>query len=522
MTSVYLYVYDLSHGMAKSLSSQIIGKQIDAIYHTSIVIFNMEVYYGQGICTSQIKKTPHGHPIEEINMGETQIDFETFKEFIQELNSKFTAENYHLLNFNCNTFTNECCHFLLGKSIPERIINLPSEFLSTPMGQMLQPMISQMFSGSQYDQIGLLQESSASSEKQVQNSVSDEESKSFIDWTPKMVILKNDAEFQDIGSHERVLFFFGESCAPCQLIKPHFKEAAEQFPPAPNNILNPPSIVPGILINTSTCRAIASKYQISAIPTIIYEKNGKIIQTIQGADIPKLKALWDKVYNPTLFPNLVGMCEYNYIVPFNQSKNLEKLKTLNLSLGTPKSYESALNVEKSQWYLVFDNLRYKLLSDSSIPFTSLLTKTVEEIHAIIRLKDSQYTATILCGMRVLVNMINHPNSLLYPTLRNALMEFLPDALDCPLIKELLHNISVWIGKRRGLKGIQNQKYLFESEDMFVMEMTSILCEFYNKTKNVEVLWDLAFVVVGKDKELVHTMISADANINGELKQILEF
>ena len=48
-----------------------------------------------------------------------------------------------LFTNNCNNFSDEACKFLLGRGIPEDIINLPQEFLATPMGQMLRPMLSQ-------------------------------------------------------------------------------------------------------------------------------------------------------------------------------------------------------------------------------------------------------------------------------------------------------------------------------------------------------------------------------------------
>lgn len=37
--SVTLYMYDITGGMAKNLSMAFIGKQIDAVYHTSIVVY---------------------------------------------------------------------------------------------------------------------------------------------------------------------------------------------------------------------------------------------------------------------------------------------------------------------------------------------------------------------------------------------------------------------------------------------------------------------------------------------------
>lgn len=65
-TPVKLYVYDLSNGMARQLSRQLTGRQIDGIWylacsivniiqlitsprHTSVVAFGKEVFYGQGI-----------------------------------------------------------------------------------------------------------------------------------------------------------------------------------------------------------------------------------------------------------------------------------------------------------------------------------------------------------------------------------------------------------------------------------------------------------------------------------------
>lgn len=71
MAPVQLYVYDLSNGLARQMSLQLTGRQIDGIWyvlsiessprlcihvivtplyrHTSIVVFGKEIFYGQGI-----------------------------------------------------------------------------------------------------------------------------------------------------------------------------------------------------------------------------------------------------------------------------------------------------------------------------------------------------------------------------------------------------------------------------------------------------------------------------------------
>ena len=48
--TVTLYMYDITGGMAKALSMSFLGKQIDAVYHTSVVVYGTEYYFGGGIC----------------------------------------------------------------------------------------------------------------------------------------------------------------------------------------------------------------------------------------------------------------------------------------------------------------------------------------------------------------------------------------------------------------------------------------------------------------------------------------
>ena len=39
-----VYLYDLSQGMARALSQQFLGKQIDGIWHTGIVVYGHEYF----------------------------------------------------------------------------------------------------------------------------------------------------------------------------------------------------------------------------------------------------------------------------------------------------------------------------------------------------------------------------------------------------------------------------------------------------------------------------------------------
>lgn len=139
MTKVSLYIYDISKGMARQLSLPLVGKQIDGVWHTSIVCFDKEYFYGgQGITHCTPCGTVLGAPDETVNLGETAITKKLFKDYLAGLGTEtFRPEKYHLFHHNCNTFSNEVAQFLTGKKIPSYITDLPQEVMSTPFGAMI-------------------------------------------------------------------------------------------------------------------------------------------------------------------------------------------------------------------------------------------------------------------------------------------------------------------------------------------------------------------------------------------------
>lgn len=77
-------------------------------------------------------------------MGETEIPEEVFNDFLEEISGKYTMEKYDLFTNNCNNFTDDSVHFLVGEKIPDYITGLPAEVLNTPIGNMLKPIIDNM------------------------------------------------------------------------------------------------------------------------------------------------------------------------------------------------------------------------------------------------------------------------------------------------------------------------------------------------------------------------------------------
>jgi len=101
-------MYDISHGMAASMSQMLIGKYIDGIWHTSIIVYGKEYYFGKGICHDLVGNTPFGKPTKVVELGETRHSEKRFVLGLDDLLSKFNKDTYHVINNNCNHFSEAC------------------------------------------------------------------------------------------------------------------------------------------------------------------------------------------------------------------------------------------------------------------------------------------------------------------------------------------------------------------------------------------------------------------------------
>lgn len=89
-----------------------------------------------------------GKPQKIEQIGDTYIPYAVFKDYVRGLaEGTFRGAQYDLLQHNCNTFSNDLCQFLCGCCIPKYILDLPAEFLATPLGQSLGPLLAQISGG---------------------------------------------------------------------------------------------------------------------------------------------------------------------------------------------------------------------------------------------------------------------------------------------------------------------------------------------------------------------------------------
>lgn len=144
---VKLCRYDLSNGMARSMSMLLIGEQLEGIWHTSIVAFGKEFYFdgGVGIVTEPVPgSTRFGTPLRSESLGTTSKSLEAFLSWVAgQTKSKFGPNDYDLMANNCNHFTDAASLFLLGKNIPEDIRQMLPKIMQTPLGKMIAPILQQ-------------------------------------------------------------------------------------------------------------------------------------------------------------------------------------------------------------------------------------------------------------------------------------------------------------------------------------------------------------------------------------------
>uniref|UniRef100_A0A2P2M4F0 PPPDE domain-containing protein n=1 Tax=Rhizophora mucronata TaxID=61149 RepID=A0A2P2M4F0_RHIMU len=121
-----------------------LGKAIEGIWHTGVVVYGNEYYFGGGIQHAPAGTTPYGTPIKVVDLGITHVPQDVFEMYLQEIRPHYTAETYSLLTHNCNNFSNEVAQFLVGAMIPDYILQLPNEVMNSPMGALIMPMIQNL------------------------------------------------------------------------------------------------------------------------------------------------------------------------------------------------------------------------------------------------------------------------------------------------------------------------------------------------------------------------------------------
>ncbi|KAK9387926.1 PPPDE putative peptidase domain-containing protein [Lipomyces mesembrius] len=317
---VKLYIYDLSKGLARQMSMQFIGKQIDGVWHTSVVYNGVEYYYGAGVQSSIPGGTHHGQPLEVVDMGESSLPEDVVLEYIESLKDIYRPENYDLFMNNCNNFTQDLCQFLVGKDIPAHITGLPQEVLQTPFGQMMRPMIEQSLRPIT---------TAPAVPVPVRHST-------FASATPSrqhVLYVTSASQLEDLikTNHCVSVFFTSSTCGPCRTAYPKYDELAEKYS----------GKCTFVKVDINQAYDISQRWQITATPTFHTFIDGEKLDDWKGASPPTLESninvLIQIAYPPhphrrLSLPNILGTSSqpitYTRIPPLD--KVLAKLATAGI------------------------------------------------------------------------------------------------------------------------------------------------------------------------------------------------
>ncbi|KAI9468956.1 MAG: PPPDE putative peptidase domain-containing protein [Benjaminiella poitrasii] len=423
---VKLYVYDLSQGMARSMSLQLTGKQIDGIWHTSVVVYGTEYFFGQGIMTSYPGRSHHGQPLEIIEIGETYLPKEVVTEYVQSLYSVYTADKYHLLDFNCNTFSNDLCQFLCGKTIPTHISELPAEFLRTPFGQSILPMIEGMFGQSKLNPAAATAAAavttatppslpSAEAASLIQGISSAATSAAPATLNPVQIARSASEVDSLISTYSAVVVFFtSATCPPCRIIKPDFEKLI-----ADKNDKQDRIKLLGIVLDLSMASSDVAKFGVRATPTFHLYLHGKKYSEFQGANYAELKSQVDillyeaypphphrKVLLRTIIdlsnkPILYSNWEKTEMI-YGKLEEFLKKKQITLNDNQKRSLEQTRQfvekktsqIDMNEWKSLVDDLLNKLSTDEYFPLLDIY-RALMISHSDVYVHDPAQLATIL-------------------------------------------------------------------------------------------------------------------------------
>jgi thiol-disulfide isomerase/thioredoxin len=271
---VQLYVYDLTQGLARQLSRQFLGTQIDAVYHTSIVLDGIEYFFGQGIQSCAAGSTHHGRPMEVVRMGRTELPIELVVEYLDSLRAVYTPESYDLFLHNCNNFSNDFSMFLVGKNIPDHITSLPQTVLNTPFGQMLQPYLDQAMRPITQAPLASRNAPQRPQPAKPKGAV-------------RNITALSDLEqaLSSASTSCAVVFFTSSTCAPCKILYPTYDALAAEAG----------SKATLIKVDTNAAPAIASAYSVRATPTIVTFLRGQKDEEWAGTDAVRLRTTVERL-----------------------------------------------------------------------------------------------------------------------------------------------------------------------------------------------------------------------------------
>lgn len=92
-----------------------------------------------------------------------------------------------------------------------------------------------------------------------------------------------------LANRARCSSVYADWCAPCKQVAPIFEQLSQA--------LSRPNLATFVKINTDNQKDIAKAYNVTALPTFIFFRNGKVADKVQGADAVRLQSVVQKLHD---------------------------------------------------------------------------------------------------------------------------------------------------------------------------------------------------------------------------------
>ena len=143
-----LLMYDISGNTTKALSRLLFGRKIEGVWHSAVLVFGREWWYGGNLFRSKPFTTPFGKPVKEIDLGVTfLVDREVHSFVADRLADKYTENSYDVIENNCNNFSDDLTFYITGNHIPKEISEQPKRLLSGGLARMMRPFLNRWLGG---------------------------------------------------------------------------------------------------------------------------------------------------------------------------------------------------------------------------------------------------------------------------------------------------------------------------------------------------------------------------------------
>lgn len=172
--------------------------------------------------------------------------------------------------------------FLVGKSIPDHIRNLPRQFLETPFGQMMKPQIEMALRGvTQGTGPGVVPGPAARPPGARPSPAGPTPQPVKADGTVRVVsnLSQLENELASASDSCAVIFFTSSTCPPCKMVYPTYDELAEEAR----------SRARLIKVDISAAYDVSMKYGVRATPTFMTFLKGNKVDEWSGANPSQLR-----------------------------------------------------------------------------------------------------------------------------------------------------------------------------------------------------------------------------------------